>query len=201
MQIGIFHLDKDFMNTIFTAQLAQHGFSTADIDALISIAKPLQLPARHILVNQGEVAGSIYFVLEGLCHACYLTEQGKQFSKEFYWEQDWMIGFEGLIRNQASPYLVETLTATKLLCLPIASLHQWRDAAHPLYIKLLETQLMYKENKERFMLLHTPEERYEIFCRHFPHLQERLSDYQIAAYLGITHISLSRIKTRLKEKS
>lgn len=189
------------MSTVFTAQLAQHGFNTADIDALISIAKPLQLPARHILVNQGEVADSIYFILEGLCHACYLTEQGKQFSKEFYWEQDWMIGFEGLIRNQTSPYLVETLTASKLLCLPIASLHQWRDAAHPLYIKLLETQLMYKENKERFMLLHTPEERYEIFCLHFPQLQDRLSDYQIAAYLGITHISLSRIKTRLKEKS
>ncbi len=189
------------MSTLFTAQLAQHGFNTADIDALISIAKPLQLPARHILVNQEEVADSLYFVLDGICHACYLTEQGKQFSKEFYWEQDWIIGFEGLIRKQASPYLVETLTPTNLLCLPIASLYQWRDQSHPLYIKLLETQLMYKENKERFMLLHTPEERNEIFCRNYPHLRERLSDYQIAAYLGITHISLSRIKSRIKEKS
>lgn len=189
------------MSSIFTAQLAQNGFSKTDIDALLSIAKPLQLPARHTLVNQGEIADSIYFVLEGLCHACYVTEQGKQFSKEFYWEQDWIIGFEGLIRNQASPYLLETLTTTSLLCLPVASLHQWRDAAHPLYIKLLENQLMYKENKERFMLLHTPAERYEIFCRNFPHLLLRLSDYQIAAYLGITHISLSRIKARLKEKS
>ncbi len=188
------------MSSIFIEQLALHGFTSAEIVPLISIAKPLQLPARHILVNQEKVADSIYFVLEGLCHACYLTEQGKQFSKEFYWEQDWIIGFEGLICNQASPYLVETLTATKLLCLPIASLQQWREESHPLYIKLLETQLMYKESKERFMLLHTPEKRYKIFCRNFPQLQERLSDYQIAAYLGITHISLSRIKTRLKEK-
>lgn len=112
-----------------------------------------------------------------------------------------MIGFEGIIKSQPSPYFIETLTSAKLLCLPASSVHQWRKESHPLYIKLLETQLMYKENKERFMLLHTPQERYEIFCQLYPHLLTRLSDYQIAAYLGITHISLSRIKARIKEKS
>lgn len=182
-------------------QLEQHGFTPAEIDALILIAKPLEFPARHILVVQGKVTDFIYFMLEGICHAAYITEQGKQFSKEFYWEQDWMIGFEGIIKNQTSPYFIETLTPAKLLCLPASSVHQWRKESHPLYIKLLETQLMYKENKERFMLLHPPQERYEIFCQLYPHLLTRLSDYQVAAYLGITHISLSRIKARIKEKS
>ncbi|WP_281167222.1 Crp/Fnr family transcriptional regulator [Psychromonas ossibalaenae] len=168
---------------------------------MLSTAKSLHLPAKYILVKQGEDADSIYFVLQGLCHACYLTEQGKQFSKEFYWEQDWIIGFEGLIGSLPSAYLVETLTETKLLCLPVSSIEQWREQSHPVYIKLLEKQLLHKENKERFMLLHTPAQRYALFCRHYPHLQERLSDYQIAAYLGITHISLSRIKARLKENS
>lgn len=189
------------MNSIFIKQLELHEFTALDIDALIRIAKPLALPARHVLVGQGEVADSIYFMLEGICHACYITQQGKQFSKEFYWEQDWIIGFEGIIKSQPSSYLVETLTATNLLCLPISAVQQWRDESHPLYIKLLETQLMYKENKERFMLLHTPEERYDIFCQSFPQLRVRLTEYQIAAYLGITHISLSRIKSRIKNNS
>ncbi len=188
------------MHTPFIRQLAQHGFTPAEIDALLLIAKPLELPARHMLVDQGEVTNFIYFMLEGICHAAYITEQGKQFSKEFYWEQDWVVGFEEIIKNQPSPYFIETLTSTNLLCLPVSSVHQWRNESHPLYLKLLETQLMHKENKERFMLLNTPEERYEIFCRLYPHLLLRLSDYQIAAYLGITHISLSRIKARIKEK-
>jgi CRP-like cAMP-binding protein len=188
------------MNTPFIKQLEQHGFTPAEIDALILIAKPLELPARHRLVDQEKVTDFIYFVLEGICHAGYITEQGKQFSKEFYWEQDWIIGFEGIIKNQPSPYFIETLALTKLLCLPASSVLQWRNESHPLYMKLLETQLMHKENKERFMLLHTPKERYEIFCQRYPHLRVRLSDYQIAAYLGITHISLSRIKARINEK-
>lgn len=181
-------------------QLSINGFNADDIESLLSIAKPLELPTRHILVNQGEVADSIYFLIEGLCHACYLTEQGKQFSKEFYWDQDWIIGFESLIKDQPSPYLLETLTPVNLLCLPLQALHSWRKQSHPLYIKLLENQLMFKENKERFMLLYSPQERYELFCQHYPELHNRLNDYQIAAYLGITHISLSRIKSRIKEQ-
>ncbi|RMZ62145.1 Crp/Fnr family transcriptional regulator, partial [Vibrio anguillarum] len=37
---------------------------------------------------------------------------------------------------------------------------------------------------------------YQQFCNSYPNLLERLTDYQIAAYLGITPISLSRIKKR-----
>ncbi|MCW8334612.1 Crp/Fnr family transcriptional regulator [Vibrio paucivorans] len=177
-------------------QLDKHGFTQDEITQIGEVTTELELPTRHILINQGEIASHIYFVLDGVCHAGYLTEKGKEFSKEFYWELDWIIGFESVIKNQPSPYLLETLTACSLLCLPIKVFQQWREVNHPIYLKLLETQLMYKENKERFMLLYTPEERYELFCQHYPELLERLNDYQIAAYLGITAISLSRIKNR-----
>ncbi|MGB1321134.1 MAG: Crp/Fnr family transcriptional regulator [Vibrio gallaecicus] len=185
------------MHTSFIEQLQSFDFTPQQIESLLNIAKPMELPTRHILINQGEKSDAFYFVLEGLCHACYLTAEGKNYSKEFYWEQDWIIGFEGLIKMQPSPYLLETLTPIRLLELPMASLVEWRDSNHPLYLKLLETQLMHKENKERFMLLYTPEQRYQLFCEHYPDLQQRLTDHQIAAYLGITAISLSRIKSRI----
>jgi hypothetical protein len=60
--------------------------------------------------------------------------------------------------------------------------------------------LGYKEGKERFMLLHSPEEKYSLFCETYPELLSRVTDYQIAVYLRITHISLSRIKKRIKDK-
>ncbi|KJY84267.1 Crp/Fnr family transcriptional regulator [Vibrio galatheae] len=184
------------MFAAFQQQLANNGFTTQEISQLESVARLIELPTRHILLNQGEVAGEIYFLLDGICHSSYLTEKGKAFSKEFYWENDWIIGFEGLIKQQPSPYLLESLTPCSILSLPIATLRDWRNNKHSIYLKLLEAQLMFKENKERFMLLYSPEERYQLFCQHFPHLIERLNDYQIAAYLGITPISLSRIKKR-----
>ncbi|MGC9403042.1 Crp/Fnr family transcriptional regulator [Vibrio genomosp. F10 str. 9ZC157] len=182
------------MTERFITYLTEQQFSSTDIDALVQSSSLLELPTRHILVNQGELADGIYFVLEGICHGSYLTDKGKEFSKEFYWEQDWMIGFESVIKAQPSPYLLETLTPTLLVHLPIDVLHHWRSEKHSVYLTLLESQLMFKESKERFMLLFTPRERYELFCQHYPELLTRLNDYQIAAYLGITAISLSRIK-------
>ncbi|MBR9872998.1 MAG: Crp/Fnr family transcriptional regulator [Vibrionaceae bacterium] len=183
-------------NDVFS-DLTQNGFSEQEAAQLIEHGQELELPTRHILCHQGEFGSHIYFILEGLCHASYLTEQGKEFSKEFYWEKDWVIGFESVISNQPSPYLLETLTACRLFCLPIETLHRWRSDKHSIYLKLLETQLINKEHKERFMLLYSPEERYQLFCQHYPDLEQRITDSQIAAYLGITAISLSRIKARL----
>ncbi len=184
------------MYDVFTQQLTSNGFTDHEVEQLIEVASPLELPTRHVLTHQGEMAQEIYFLCKGICHASYLTDKGKEFSKEFYWEEDWIIGFESLIEQTASPYLLETLTECTLLCLPIRQLQEWRAKKHTLYIKLLETQLMYKENKERFMLLYSPQERYQLFCEHYPALRARLNDYQVAAYLGITPISLSRIKKR-----
>ncbi|SJN57636.1 Cyclic nucleotide-binding domain protein [Vibrio ruber DSM 16370] len=185
------------MENTFRNYLVHSGFHDEDIEALLAIATPLDLPTRHILSHQGEVASHIYFILEGICHASYLTDKGKSFSKEFYWESDWIIGFESLIKREPLPYLLETLSPVKLMCLPISVLFQWHASRHPAYIKLLETKLIHKENKERLMLLYTPEERYQLFRQHYPQLLERLADYHVAAYLGITPISLSRIKKRV----
>lgn len=188
------------IQTQFHQLMSGHGFSKDEIGALLAAASPLELPTRHILVNQGETPTHFYFVCQGICHASYLTPEGKEFSKEFYWEQDWMIGFENLIHRTPSPYLLESLTPVTLLCLPIDYLYQWRERSHPLYLKLLEAQLMHKENKERFMLLYRPEQRYQVMCQQFPALIPRVSDTHIAAYLGITPISLSRIKARLRDE-
>ncbi|OCH11464.1 MULTISPECIES: Crp/Fnr family transcriptional regulator [unclassified Aliivibrio] len=185
---------SDFIN-----QLQHYNFTADDIEKLISSSKLEYLKPKHVIAKQNDHSKSFYFLLEGLCHASYLTVHGKAFNKEFYWKGDWVVGFEGVINNEKSPYTLETLTATTLLSLPIEYIHQWRSLPHPFYLKLIETQLVYKERKERFMLLYSPQSRYEIFCQNYPDLRAQLSDYQVAAYLGITHISLSRIKNRIRK--
>ncbi|MDA0149516.1 Crp/Fnr family transcriptional regulator [Vibrio sp. LaRot3] len=187
------------MDATFIQHLEEHGFNTEEIEQINQYATELQLPTRQILVEQGGSAQSIYFIVHGLCQASYLTEEGKSFSKEFYWEQDWILSLEAVIKQQGSPYLIETLTDCHIICLPIDVLKRWRAESHPIYLKLVETQLIYKEQKERFMLLYTPEQRYELFCQQFPDLEQRLNDYHIAAYLGISSISLSRIKSRINK--
>ncbi|MGF1684368.1 Crp/Fnr family transcriptional regulator [Photobacterium minamisatsumaniensis] len=184
------------MTPVLATFLKQHGASEALIEQATAAAEPLELPTRHILLNQGEQPEYCYFLLEGICHACYLTPDGRQFSKEFYWDQDVLIGFESLLSDTPSPFLLETLSASKLIAIPIEIIRQWRLHRETLYLNLLERQLQFKEHKERFMLIHNPEERFLLFSHSFPELISRLADYQVASYLGITSTSLSRIKKR-----
>jgi len=186
------------MSQKFIDLLQQHGFKLDQASQLFQKSELINLPNKTILVHQGDSVKHLYFMIEGLCHACYLTAEGKKFSKEFYWSGDCVVNFESLINQLPSPYLIETIAPSQLLKIPIIEIQQWREQCHPFYLQLLENQLLYKENKERFMLLHSPEERYKLFSEKFSDLEDRLSDYQVASYIGITPISLSRIKKRLK---
>ncbi len=175
----------------FILQMQDYGLDENETLELFEASSILELPTRHILVNQGEQPSHVYFVFEGVCHASYLTSQGDTLSKEFFWGQEWILDCEAITKLSPTPYLLETLSPVTLICLPIEVIHGWRATLHPMYVKLLEAQLIHKENKERFSLLYTPEQRYQIIAQQFPDLIERLSDHHLAAYLGITPEKLS----------
>jgi len=185
------------MSQSFIDLLQQHGFQLEQAKLLYQEAEYLGVPTGTILSYQGDKVEHIYFLIEGLCHACYLTVEGKKFTKEFYWARDCIINFESVIQKEPSTYLVETLAPSQFVRLPLTQIQQLREQRHPFYLWLVENQLLHKENKERFMLLHSPEARYKLFIERFSDLERRLSDYQVASYIGVTPISLSRIKKRL----
>lgn len=184
------------MSQAFINFLQQNAFQPDQATAINKQSKYVSLETDTVLVHQGDITEHVYFLQEGLCHACYLTDEGKKYSKEFYWTGDLVVNFESLIQQTPTPYLIESLSQCQLIRLPINQVQQWRDQRHSCYLRLIERQLLHKENKERFMLLHGPEERYRLFNERFPELETRLADYQIASYIGITPVSLSRIKKR-----
>ncbi len=101
------------MIDVFKKQLISHGFNTDETEQLCQSAKWIELPTRHILLHQGEVAQEIHFLLEGICHSAYLTEKGKEFSKEFYWEKrldHWVRG-----PNQATTFTLPSRISDTLL--------------------------------------------------------------------------------------
>ncbi len=185
--------DEQEIYQSFIAQIQDYGLSEEDAQQLFKVSSVLELPTRHILVNQGQQVSHIYFVSKGVCHSSYLTSLGESLSKEFFWEPELILDCEAISKLSPMPYLLETLSPVILICLPIEVIQHWRIASHPLYIKLLEAHLIHKENKERFTLLYTAEQRYQIISQQFPDLIERLSDSHIAAYLGITLDKLSEI--------
>ncbi len=89
------------------------------------------------------------------------------------------------------------IAAGKTTEIPLALL----DAPENQEIKtqLLVQQLIYKEKKEQMLLLNTPEQRYQYVQTHFPDWESQLTQRDLANYIGITPVSLSRIRQRLNK--
>jgi CRP-like cAMP-binding protein len=64
--------------------------------------------------------------------------------------------------------------------------------------KIAESLFIKKERREATLLLDDAKTRYLNFLEEYPGLETRLKQYHIASYLGITPVSLSRVRAQLK---
>ncbi|WP_341501945.1 Crp/Fnr family transcriptional regulator [Gallaecimonas sp. GXIMD4217] len=154
----------------------------------------LLTPGQH-LWSPGDRPKFLAHVDQGLLKAVVTCDGGREYIKEFYWQGDCFLDVLGYLANEQADHAVVAVEPCRLRTLPLPA----PDSHGPWLDALFRRQLLFKERKERLLLTLSPQQRYRHFCQEFPELQQRLPDYLIAAYLGITAISLSRIKGRLNK--
>ncbi|EOO75562.1 Uncharacterized protein BWINRA5_01698 [Bacillus mycoides] len=155
-----------------------------------------------VLLGQGDVPSKCYFVLKGCVRQHCIDESGKEVTSNFYTEEQAIANFNHHKQDKLSPH---TLTCLEDCLVVVGDLYSEKDM-YKKYSQLEEmTRQMIEYNfgevQEELTLFitSTPEERYKSLLQKRPHLIDRVPQYQLASYLGITPESLSRIKKRLKQ--
>ncbi|EJP94928.1 Crp/Fnr family transcriptional regulator [Bacillus cereus] len=155
-----------------------------------------------VLLRQGDVPSKCYFVLKGCVRQHCIDESGKEVTSNFYTEEQAIANFNHHKQDKLSPH---TLTCLEDCLVVVGDLYSEKDI-YKKYSQLAEmTRQMIEYNfgevQEELTLFiaSTPEERYKSLLQKRPHLIDRVPQYQLASYLGITPESLSRIKKRLKQ--
>ena len=163
------------------------------------IFTPKSVAAGDHLLQPGDGEHDLWFVCDGLLRFYYLGEHGAESNKAFI-----ETGFAGPLAASALGlpviYGVEALEDSQLLAADFMTFRALFDE-HPVFErfgrKLAELLLMRKELRTRSLLQQSATERYLSFKHEHPNLLRRVPQYQIASYLGITEVSLSRIKREL----
>ncbi|TQV85075.1 Crp/Fnr family transcriptional regulator [Aliikangiella coralliicola] len=171
-----------------------------EIERLLDQSKEVAIKANQVLMQADEAPKHFYLVESGLLRAVYVTPDGKEFSKEFYWENDIIFGIRCMLTNQPLPYSVIAVENCALFQLPIATYRELVDRHHEwknYHIKQVETHLLYKEIKEELLLINSNQQKVEEVYRLFPDFVNRVPAILLATYLGLSPVSLSRIKKRL----
>lgn len=169
----------------------------AVIDNALSQSQRVVVSSGNVLLRQGEPQTSIYFVVSGILKACHYGNNGGDLSKEFYFAHELCFLYACWLTEENAEYQIEVVEDAQLLQIPLSLLSQpqWQTVK----IALLSQQLIYKEQKEIFLLLNTPQQRYQFLIDHRPIWVQKLNNIQLASYIGITPVSLSRLKSRLTE--
>lgn len=172
--------------------------------ALVSpYLKHFKCEANTVLCNVGEESKYVFFIVSGIVRTSTETEKGKIFTRELYTNNQFCGPMSDMIKNKPSSYLYETLTDCEIIRSEHKEVQKLYDE-HPdlmrFEIKMLEFTYIKMEKTIISLGTKDAKERYLSLLNRIEGIEYLIPQYQIASYLGITPIQLSRIRKGLKEK-
>lgn len=161
---------------------------------------------RHVedgafLLRAGEPVKDVYFCNQGLFRLFYTLADGREFTKSFSLASEFVTSYGAMISGGESYFAVQALEDSVVIQIPYSLLQELTDRSHAwerLMRRCAEQLYMKKEERERELLYLSATERLLAFRRKYPGLEARIPQYQIASYLGINPVSLSRIVKQMK---
>lgn len=159
-----------------------------------------QFPKGKVLLRANKVEKSIYFIKQGIVRA-YSNPVDKEITFWFGKEGDTIISMKSYVANQKGYEDIEALEKCELYELKIEDLRRlFNDDIHIANWgrRFAEQELIRTERRLISRQFQTATERYRELLEDHPDLIQRVQLRHIASYLGITQVSLSRIRADIK---
>jgi signal-transduction protein with cAMP-binding, CBS, and nucleotidyltransferase domain len=152
-----------------------------------------------VLVQSGEVSNDCCLILKG-CVRQYHLQEGDEITTFFFTEDQWFASYYSAKNSKPVKYYLACVEDTVLAVMNIESEYELFKK-YPEFESVcrtgIEEQLeKYQELLVAFMSF-SPMQRYKNVLKNRPDLIQRVPQYQLASYLGITPESLSRIRKRI----
>ncbi len=171
--------------------------SPEELEELAAMFVKKEYSRRQTLVGAGERWEKVFFIHRGIIRLFYTTEKGKDFNKGFFCEGEFVWPIAPSARKNNSLFNIAALENITLSICSFTSFHSWlidhgywKNFALPYAESFAEEKIQ----REYEFLTKSAAERFRSFCTENPMLSKRIPDYHLATYLGITNVSLSRIK-------
>ncbi|MGC4058503.1 MAG: Crp/Fnr family transcriptional regulator [Chitinophagaceae bacterium] len=175
------------------------SFTDKEKEQLESAFSFRQVPKKFKLAEEGKVARELFFIVRGLVRL-YYTKDGQEITGFIFRENLFAGGYDSFLRQAPG---IQTLEAMEDCDLLVIGYQQMQD----LYATMPRMQEFGRKIAEqRFInaqvilssfVLDTPEERYRRFEAQHGDLLLRVPHHIIASFLGMTPVSMSRIRKRL----
>ena len=179
---------------------AIHPLPEAERAHLAGRLQVLDLTKGDFFIRPGRPANRVGYMLSGLIRYYYAAADGKEYTKHFCLGGHFVSSYAALAAGTSSDYWIQALEPTRLISFSYAD---WLETLprHPAWGvingKFQAEALILAERRERSLILDSAVSRYRQLLADFPGIEARVKQYDLASYLGITPVALSRIRGRV----
>jgi CRP-like cAMP-binding protein len=164
---------------------------------------PKYIAASDIYLSQGSVFKKVFYINKGILRSFYITDSGEEKTVFFRWEGQITAVPECIFDDEPTRQNWQALENCELLEIDFSQIEKVSEYnASLLRKRLVFSHKMLLEALQRLesFVLDKPEERYLKLITQKPELVKRVADKYIASFIGVTPVSLSRIRKRLISK-
>lgn len=171
-----------------------------EIAFLESVFKERKVRRRQFILQEGNVCKVNTFVVEGCFRMYMLDDNGKEHNLQFAIENWWIGDLGSFHSGEPSRLCIEALENSVIL--QIKKDDQIKlFVEHPKFNRIFrvftENALVSYQTRVLQNISSTAEERYLDFLKRYPFFFNRISNVQIASYLGVTPEFLSTIRKKI----
>lgn len=174
--------------------------SEDEINAVENVFEERKVRRRQFLLQEGEVSKVNTFVVEGCLKMYLVDEKGKEHNLQFAVENWWIGDIGSFHSEEPSKLYIEAIENSTVL--QIKKEDQLRlfveyPKFNHIFRVFTENALVSAQRRILQNISSSAEERYLDFVTKYPYLFNRISNVQIASYLGVTPEFLSTIRKKI----
>lgn len=156
------------------------------------------IPARTTLLRENQISKIAYYIEKG-CIRSWFNKDGKDITFQFFFEGSGVSSIESFRTSQPSLFSLETIEPCTVQYISRENFLYILDNSSILKNEVEEQifkRLIFYQQLFLSRIKDSPQKRYEELLQNHPEILHRVPQHFIASYLGITPVSLSRIRNR-----
>ena len=157
-----------------------------------------KIESKTVLLNAGEIANYVHFVKKG-CLREWFNKDGKDITFQFFMEGHPVASIDSFMNGEPSLFSIESIEPSIIISVRKVDFEKL-FSVYPELKDIFQSFIFqrFRNYTQLFLarITDTPKERYDDLIKNKPEIIKRIPQHYIASFLGITPVSLSRIKNR-----
>lgn len=174
-----------------------------EIEQFVSCFEEVKVKKRQFIVQPNFTNKHRSFVVKGAFRSYAISNEGQDHTLQFAVENWWVSDFNSYIYQHPATLFIVALEDSTILQIEYSKEQELKKVNHKFetFFRIMaEKGLAYEHRRILFNLTHSAEARYENFLLNFPNFVQRVPQYALASYLGMTTEFLSRIRNKRTKK-